>query len=124
MIMRHRRSGLVLLPSLAFLLNAGCGGGDGAPAGAVDASVTPPPPGDGAAPVEIDAAPGDGSPALSRAAVLGALGTCALTTAREAAAAALSLEGAVKSHAGSPETRDVARANFAKALDAWQLVEA
>src|SRR5829696_3044526 len=95
-----------LSPSLTLLvaLTGGAGCGSSKPAPTVDTSVSPPPD-DGGTPGDDAPAAVDGTPGLSRAAVLGALGTCAWSTAREAATAAAELESAVKTLETQPDTR-------------------
>jgi uncharacterized protein len=119
--MQHRRFCLGLFLYVGLTGSAGCG--DSHSDHPVDASVAPPPGADAAAPSPDDAAGGDGPPALSRTAVLGALGSCALTTAMEAASAAAELETAIKQLEAQPAMPEAAQAAFRKALDAWELVE-
>jgi predicted lipoprotein len=104
-------TGLGLLALLALPASAGCRSTE---------QNGPPPSADAALPAVGDG----GGPALTRGAVLEALGQCALSTARDFLTAALALDIAVKDLAARPEVREPARAAFRKAMDAWQLLEA
>lgn len=72
-----------------------------------------------------DAGTGGTEVEASRAALLGAVGSCVLTSAKEFRVEAQALEEATAALEARPEagTRDAARAAFRRALSAWQVLE-
>lgn len=109
------------LPFVAFALVASCKSGTSSPQDASTALDAP-------ASVEGGALPdadGDAPRPVTRAAVLDALGNCALTTLRSFVLKASALEGAASAlvAAPGPASVDAARAAYKDAMAAWQVVE-